>query len=176
MKEVLKGRADAGVTAFAGTPLELSTLTRLRAVRQASGRRPLLLVVEDCAEDRDFIAWAFEECEEGVEVRWAESGEKALEYLTRGRVRVRPALILLDLSLPGRGGLATLAAIRRDVSLRTIPVIVFTGSNEEEDILRCYELGANSYFTKPSTMEGYRNIIRILETYWLQKAELPLRS
>jgi CheY-like chemotaxis protein len=175
VNEVLRG-AGAGTAAPAGAPFELSTLTRLRAVRESPGRRPLLLVVEDSAEDRDFIAWAFEECEEGVEVRWAESGEEALESLTRGRVRERPALILLDLSLPGRGGLATLATIRRDVSLRTIPVIVFTGSGEEEDILRCYELGANSYFTKPSTMEGYRNIIRILETYWLQKAELPLRS
>ncbi|MGH2570986.1 MAG: hypothetical protein ACRDGR_07160, partial [bacterium] len=98
MKEVLRGWADAGVADSAGAPFDLSTLTRLRAVRQASGRRPLLLVVEDCAEDRDFIAWAFQECEEGVEVRWATSGEEALEYLTQGRVRVRPALILLDLS------------------------------------------------------------------------------
>ena len=85
-------------------------------------------------------------------------------------------MILLDLHLPGRGGFATLDAIRRDVRLRTIPVIVFTASTAADDIKRCYELGANSYFAKPSTMEGYRNIIRILETYWLQKAELPPRA
>ncbi len=88
----------------------------------------------------------------------------------------RPALILLDLEMPGLGGRETLAAIRRDLSLRTIPVIVFTGSGDDLDITRCYELGANSYFTKPNSMEGYRNIIRILETYWLRKAELPPRD
>jgi len=172
VKEVLRDAGVGLVRPVEPTPYEPASLARLRAVRK-SRERPVVLVVEDDPDDRQFIEWAFRECEHAVDLRVEESGEDALELLTLGRPRPRPAVILLDLTLPGRGGLATLRDLRRDLSLRTIPVIVFTGSDADQDITRCYELGANSYFTKPCTLEGYRNIIRILETYWLQRAELP---
>lgn len=173
MHEVLRDEPSVGWALPAETPtVALTTLERLKAVRETSGQPPLVLVVEDDPDDRDFIGWAFEEAGGPVSLQWAATGEDALDRLHLGPPGSRPTLILLDLNLPGRGGLATLAAIRRDFSLRTIPVVVFTGSGRDADIKRCYELGANSYFTKPATMEGYRSIIRILETYWL-KAALP---
>lgn len=173
MHEVLRHEPSAGHALPAEPPAAtLSTLERLEAVRETAERPPRVLVVEDDPDHRDFIGWAFEEAGGPVSLQWAPTGEDALDRLHHGPPGERPTLILLDLNLPGGGGLATLAAIRRDFSLRTIPVVVFTGSGRDADIKRCYELGANSYFTKPATMEGYRSIIRILETYWL-KATLP---
>ncbi len=182
MNEVLRRGRSTGFATPGTDSIDSSELAQLRAAHEGLRERPIVLVVEDDPDDRDFIAWAFTECESPVELRWAEDGEQALVALSACRATIeeprpnRPALILLDLEMPGLGGRETLAAIRRDLSLRTIPVIVFTGSGDGLDITRCYELGANSYFTKPNSMEGYRNIIRILETYWLRKAELPPRD
>ena len=148
-------------------------------VRRGAERRPLVLIVEDDPNDADFIRWAFEECRGQVELRFVDDGEEALEYLAASKGpsdaerRTRPCLILLDLRIPKGGGFQLLRIIRDDVVLRTIPVVIFTGSDTESDVARAYELGANSYFTKPDTMDGYRNIIRIIEAYWLRKAELP---
>jgi CheY-like chemotaxis protein len=156
-----------------------SPFGQLRMVRPAPGRRPVVLVVEDDPADTDFIRWAFDECRGQVDLRFAEDAEEALDYLlrTKGRsesgTRLRPSLVLLDLRLPRGGGHQLLRILRDDVVLRTVPVVVLAGSDSEADIARSYELGANSYFTKPDSMDGFRNVIRIIEAYWLRKAELP---
>ena len=180
MKELATFAAEAGLASPGLAPSSrLSELAKLAEIRDGVRLRPTVLVVEDNPEDRDLIAWAFEECAGRVDLHWVEDGEQALEYLAgcctgaNGAGRPRPALVILDLDLPKLGGVETLQAMRADLALRTIPVVVFTGSGESRDITRCYELGANSYFTKPISMEGYRTVIRMLETYWLRKVELP---
>ena len=152
---------------------------RLEPVTFGSNRRSVILVVEDSAEDRELIQWAFEECREQVALRCVRDGREALDYVFReGAYRdavdaPRPCLILLDLKLPRAGGFEVLKRIRERPDVRTIPVIVFSGSDDEVDVRRAYEDGANSYLTKPESMEGYRSIIRVLEAYWLRKVEMP---
>jgi two-component system response regulator len=139
----------------------------------------VVLVVEDDPEDRELIRRGFEECLSDIGLKFIKDGEEAHDYLFRfGRYRERsesprPRLILLDLYMPRMPGETLLRDVRNDPVLRTIPIVVFTGSEDESDVLRAYDLGANSYFTKPSTIDGYRKVIRILESYWLRRAELP---
>jgi two-component system, response regulator len=143
-----------------------------------SDRRVPILVLEDDPEDREVIRRAFEDCLSDVHLQFATNGNEAYDYLfgfhpyappgTR-----RPSLILLDLDVPERRGENILEDVRADPLLHSIPVVVFTGSMNKADVLRCYELGANSYFTKPTTIEGYEKVVRTLESYWLRGAELP---
>jgi two-component system response regulator len=137
--------------------------------------RIVILVVDDDPGDCELIARAFEDCRAQVELRFAPDGEAALDYLVVG-ARARnehPRLVLLDLDVPKIDGRATLRRIRQDDVLCALPVVVFTASESDVDILECYRCGANSYFTKPADIDGYRKVIRILESYWLRRAELP---
>jgi two-component system response regulator len=173
------GELEAASRIEPGTEAAPAVGARLQPVRRETGRRPTVLVIEDDPDDRDMIGWAFEECRDHVELRFVEDGREALDYLYRfGRYQCRddaprPSMILLDLTLPRISGEEILIEIRRDVDLRRIPVIVFTRSTRDADVIRCYDLGANAYMAKPDSMDGYLNAIRILEAYWLRKAELP---
>jgi two-component system response regulator len=152
---------------------------RLQPVGVEPSRRHVILVAEDSPEDWELIEWAFDECRDQVEVRCVRDGREALDYVFReGRFveaesSPRPSLILLDLKLPRVDGFEVLERIRSAPQVRTIPVVVFSGSDDEVDVRRAYEAGANSYVTKPESMEGYRSVIRILEAYWLRKVEMP---
>ena len=138
-----------------------------------------VLVVEDDDADRELVRRAFEECSRGVKLRFARDGEEALDYLFRfGKFSSEPeppqlALILLDLNVPKLDGRKLLQEIREDRALRRTPVVVLTASDSEHDVLRSYENGANSYFTKPDRLDGYRKVIRVIESYWLRQAVLP---
>jgi CheY-like chemotaxis protein len=85
----------------------------------------------------------------------------------------RPGVILLDLNMPKKDGFEALAEIRRDASLRQIPVVILTTSKTEEDIYRGYDLGANSFVTKPVTFEGLVSAMKALGQYWFEIVELP---
>ncbi len=141
--------------------------------------RPVVLIVEDDPGDRHLIARAFEDCRESVDVRFVETGEEAIDYLFRfGCYRSpggapRPSLVLLDLGMPDIEGRRILREIREDAVLRATPVVILTGSDDDLEVNRSYELGANSFFQKPDSLAGYRKIIRILEAYWLRQATLP---
>jgi CheY-like chemotaxis protein len=112
---------------------------------------------------------------------FVEDGEELMDYLyRRGKYRDTtafplPGLILLDLNMPRKDGREALREIKADQDLRRIPVIVLTTSEQEEEISRSYEMGANSFITKPVTFQGLVDAIKALSLYWLEIVELPIR-
>lgn len=109
-------------------------------------------------------------------------GEELLEYLrgegnyTYTESRPRPGVILLDLNMPRKDGREALKEIKSDENLRDIPVVVFTTSKAEEDIYKSYQLGVNSFITKPVTFDGLIKVMQTLGRYWFEIVELPLKN
>ena len=137
-----------------------------------------IVMADDDADDRMLAREAIEESRLGSAFHFVEDGQELMDYLTRrGRYATerapRPGLILLDLNMPRKDGRQVLREIKSDPRLRSIPVVVLTTSKTEEDVLRAYELGANSYITKPVTFEGLVDIVRGLGTFWFNIATLP---
>jgi len=106
-------------------------------------------------------------------------GEELMDYLlNRGEFsnktkHPKPDLVLLDLNMPRKDGKEALAEIKKDPELRKIPVVVLTTSGAEEDIIKTYDLGVNSFITKPVAFEGFVEVIKTLEKYWFQVVKLP---
>jgi CheY-like chemotaxis protein len=124
---------------------------------------------------------ALEESRLGNDLRFVEDGQELMDYLRRegeyaNTDAPRPGIILLDLNMPRKDGRQALKEIKADPELRRIPVVVLTTSKAEEDVLRTYDLGANSFITKPVTFEGLVEIIRALGNYWFRVVELPERG
>jgi CheY-like chemotaxis protein len=142
----------------------------------------VILMADDDADDRLMTRDALQESRLVNEIRFVCDGEELMEYLLqRGRYQEpaaapRPGVILLDLNMPRKDGREALREIKQHPDLRRIPVIVLTTSEAEEDILRTYDLGANSYITKPVTFEGLVNVLKTLGQYWFDIVELPLAS
>jgi CheY-like chemotaxis protein len=137
-------------------------------------------MAEDDADDRLLVKDALEECQWNADLRFVENGEELLDYLLRqGKYRrseesPRPRLILLDLNMPRKDGREVLQEIRGHAELRRIPVVVLTTSRADTDIERVYELGANSFISKPVQFEGLVNVMRMLGQYWFKTVELPV--
>lgn len=143
-------------------------------------RKPVVIVVaEDDEEDAMLLAEAFAEARLANEMHVVNDGEELLDYLRRRGpwaacgAAPRPALILLDLNMPRKDGREALAEIKADACLRNIPVVVLTTSKAEEDIARTYDLGVNSYITKPVTFPALVEVIRTLGHYWFELVQLP---
>ena len=108
-----------------------------------------------------------------------EDGEEALDYLLRRGKYSDPAsspvphIVLLDLNLPKLGGREVLARIRQTPDLRRVPVVVLTTSQQEEDVLSSYDVGANSFITKPVHSDQFLKAIHTIEDYWFQIVHLP---
>lgn len=136
-----------------------------------------LLMADDDADDRQMTKEALEESRLLNEIGFVEDGEQLMDYLRhQGRYAAgapRPDLILLDLNMPRKDGREALAEIKRDPALRQIPVVILTTSKAEEDIFRSYDLGVNSYVTKPVTFQGLVEVMRGLGCYWVQLVQLP---
>lgn len=137
-----------------------------------------ILMADDDADDRMLARDAWLESRLGNVFRFVEDGQELMDYLRRtGKYATedapRPGLILLDLNMPRKDGRQALAEIKSDPELRRIPVVVLTTSKTEEDILRTYDLGANSFITKPVTFERLVEIVRTLGMYWFNIVELP---
>lgn len=136
-----------------------------------------LLMADDDADDRQMTKEALEESRVLNDIGFVEDGEQLLDYLHhRGKYAAsspRPDLILLDLNMPRKDGREALAEIKRDPALRQIPIVVLTTSKAEEDIFRTYDLGVNSYVTKPVTFRGLVEVMRGLGDYWVQLVQLP---
>ena len=107
---------------------------------------------------------------EEITVEEAENGEKALERVSKPPA---PDLILLDLGLPGIGGLEVLRRLRADPRTKGVPIVVLTSSQDQEDIRRAYESGANSFVSKSDTPELTFQRLRMLPVYWLELNRLP---
>ncbi|WP_439383042.1 response regulator [Amycolatopsis lexingtonensis] len=137
-----------------------------------------ILLVEDDPGDVLMTREAFEHHKIRNALHVAADGVEALEFLNReGRFRAapRPGLILLDLNLPRKDGRELLGEIKQDPELRTIPVVVLTTSEAEEDILRSYELHANAYVTKPVDFEKFVEVVRKIDDFWVSVVQLPHR-
>lgn len=140
--------------------------------------KPILLV-EDNPDDIDLTLFALTQSNIMNEVVVARDGVEALDYLFgRGRdvqrdLRQMPQVILLDLKLPRLDGLEVLRQIRADPRTRRLPVIILTSSNEEQDLVASYNLGANSYIRKPVDFGQFVEAVKQLGLYWLVLNQIP---
>jgi two-component system, response regulator len=139
----------------------------------------MILMAEDDADDRLLVREAWEESRLANELRFVEDGEELMDYLHHSGRHAdpasspRPDLVLLDLNMPRKGGRECLEEIKKDPGLKDIPVVILTSSKEEEDVVRSYDLGVNSYIMKPVTFERMLEIVTGLDRYWFQIVELP---
>lgn len=138
-----------------------------------------ILLADDDEEDRMLTTEALEDARLANEVKTVEDGEELMDYLhRRGRyadpeLSPRPGLILLDLNMPKKDGRQALKEIKEVPELRSIPVVVLTTSKAEEDILKTYDLGVNSFITKPVSFNGMIDIMKALALYWFEIVRLP---
>ncbi len=137
-----------------------------------------ILMADDDADDCKMAEDALKEGRIANDIRFVGDGEELLEYLRRrGKyadpaVAPRPGLILLDLNMPRMDGREALAEIKKDPSLRRIPIIVLTTSKAEEDVFRTYDLGVNSFIMKPVSFEELVDILKATCEYWFQIVRL----
>ncbi|MFY7734160.1 MAG: response regulator [Bacteroidia bacterium] len=138
-----------------------------------------IVIAEDDEEDRMLTREAMIESRVKNTVHFVEDGEYLMDYLhNKGQYEDKskfpaPGLILLDLNMPRKDGREALKEIKSNEHLKRIPVVILTTSKAEEDIIRTYDLGVNSFITKPVTFEGMINVMKTLGTYWLDIVELP---
>lgn len=125
-----------------------------------------VLLVEDNQDDAELITRSLEKSRIAIKVDWVRSGEKALDYID-DQENGLPALILLDFQLPGINGDEVLKGIRDRDKSRNVPVVLLTSSDEDEDIKKIYDLGANSYIVKPVNFEKFASAVEQLGMYWL---------
>lgn len=138
-----------------------------------------ILMADDDPDDRMLTRDAFEESRLLNQFETVEDGEELMDYLySRGKysgaaARPKPGLILLDLNMPRKDGREVLREIKDNSGLRRIPVVVLTTSKAEEDIIRSYDLGVNSFIVKPVTFEGMVDVLKTLGKYWFEIVALP---
>jgi two-component system, chemotaxis family, response regulator Rcp1 len=140
-------------------------------------RQPVeILLVEDSPGDVCLTQEGLKSARVRNRLSVVSDGEQAISFLERKQPfeqAPRPHLILLDLNLPKLNGREVLARIRKDPSLKHIPVVILTTSDAESDILASYELQASSYVTKPVGFEQFMHAIKTIESYWLELVKLP---
>jgi CheY-like chemotaxis protein len=142
----------------------------------------VILMADDDADDRLLAKDALSECRVPGELHFVENGEELLDYLhRRGKyaqtsTSPRPGLILLDLNMPKKDGREALREIKTNAQLRKIPVVVLTTSQADTDIAQIYDLGANSFITKPVTFESLVKVMKVLGDYWCDIVELPTKK
>jgi CheY-like chemotaxis protein len=145
-----------------------------------SGEAVAILLAEDDDDDYFLTEQALREAHLVNDLHRVCDGEELLDYLyRRGKFQdtvafPTPALILLDLNMPKKDGREALAEIKSSSELRHYPVVVLTTSKAEEDVVRSYRLGVNSFVTKPVTFQGLVDAIRVLGRYWFEIVELPV--
>lgn len=143
------------------------------------GKMITILLADDDPDDRQLTRDAFAQNRLANELHTVEDGEELMDYLHRRgkyenlRNKALPGLILLDLNMPRKDGREALKEMKADPILRRIPIVVLTTSKAEEDILRSYDLGVNSYVTKPVTFKSLVELIKVLGQYWFEVVELP---
>jgi CheY-like chemotaxis protein len=146
---------------------------------RCNGKPAVVLLAEDDPADQELTRRALLEDVIKTDLHIVSDGEMALDYLhQRGpfadaATAPRPDLLLLDLNMPRIDGKEVLRQMRSDPGLRRIPVVVLTTSKQEEDIIRSYDLGCNSFITKPVDIDGFIRTVRELGSYWFELVTLP---
>lgn len=146
-----------------------------------------ILLADDDPDDRMLAQEALDESRLANQLYFVKDGEELMDYLYHqghyterhpdgSDPAPRPGLILLDLNMPKKDGREALKEIKADPALRHIPVVVLTTSKTQEDIYRSYDLGVNSFVTKPVTFEALVELMKSLGKYWFEIVELPLES
>ena len=147
--------------------------------RESPARYVTILMADDDEDDCLLAKEALAENRLANNLYFVNDGEELLDYLhNRGKFEdraqnPRPGLILLDLNMPRKDGREALREIKADPELKSIPVVILTTSKEEEDIVRSYNLGANSFISKPVSFDGLIDVMRSLGEYWFGIVELP---
>jgi len=142
------------------------------------GRPIEILLVEDSPSDAELTREALHEGRVINNLQVVTDGEQALAFLRRQvpyQSAPRPDLILLDLNLPRKDGREVLAEIKADQSLKRIPVVVLTTSQEESDVMAAYGLNANCYITKPVDLDQFIHVVQWVDNFWLNIVTLPSR-
>ena len=138
-----------------------------------------ILMADDDPDDRLLAEKAFRDSKLINQISFVEDGQELMEYLrhegayTDPDSSPRPGVILLDLNMPRKDGREALSEIKSDPDLKSIPIIVLTTSKADEDVLRSYELGANSFITKPVTFKSLAEAMRVFGEYWFEIVKLP---
>jgi CheY-like chemotaxis protein len=143
-------------------------------------RAVTILLADDDEDDRELTREALQHSRLANEMRFVVDGQDLMDYLRREGSYAdpavdapRPGIILLDLNMPKKDGREALGEIKADARLRSIPVVVLTTSEDEEDVLRSYDLGVSSFITKPVTFAGLVDALRTFTRYWFELVELP---
>jgi CheY-like chemotaxis protein len=137
---------------------------------------PEILLVDDNPADLDLTIDALAQSPWPSHVSTVSDGAEAIGYLRhegKYSAAARPHLVLLDLNLPRKDGRSVLADVKADPALRRIPVVIFSTSQATTDIERSYELGANSYVSKPPTLGEWVSAVKLLKDFWIGCACLP---
>ncbi len=131
-------------------------------------RKDAILLVEDNPDDELLTIRALKRTKIVNEIVVAHDGEEALQYLhAENSGNDLPVMVLLDLKMPKLSGLEVLRAIRSNARTQTLPVVVFTSSNEEKDIVESYNLGANGYVRKPVSFDEFTQAVQRVGLYWI---------
>jgi len=135
-----------------------------------------ILIAEDDADDRFLLQTAFEEKGFGEKLLFVENGIEVMEYLdsmkSYQKAQAYPKIILLDLNMPKKDGREVLRELKQHEKYKRIPILVFTTTKNENEIKRCYELGANTYIVKPASFEDLLTTIGHIRSYWLETASI----
>jgi len=145
-------------------------------MKQQDGRMINILLVEDSPSDAELTMAALGEAKIANRLSLVEDGVEAIQFLRQAppyEDAARPDLILLDLNLPKKDGREVLAEIKCDQKLKTIPVVVLTSSQAEQDVLQAYKLQANCYVTKPVDFNQFLKVVNSIEDFWLAIVRLP---
>lgn len=141
-----------------------------------------IIIADDDPDDRMMVKEALEEKRLVNPLQFVEDGQELMDYLrNQGKYAERtpnshPGLILLDLNMPKKDGREALREIKADPNLCRIPVVVLTTSKTEEDIYRTYDLGVNSFISKPVTFDALVEVMQTVTKYWLEIVELPING
>lgn len=138
-----------------------------------------VLLVEDSPGDVRLTREAFRDANVSIKLHVASDGVEAIAFLRQEAPHAsapRPDLILLDLNLPKMDGREVLAQIKADENLKTIPTVILTTSEAEADIVKSYQLQANSYLSKPVEFDAFESLVKSINDFWLIRAKLPQKE
>lgn len=170
---------DAAIATAAAAPAAAKSSTPAAPRSAQPARNIPIVIADDDLDDQMMFEDAFRESDFQHPFTFVDNGEELLKYLHGAapyQNRELPGLVLLDLNMPRMDGRTALMHIKADARLRSIPVIVLTTSNADDDIQRTYDLGVSAFIAKPSSFDGLKELVDALNNYWLRFVSLPTRA